>query len=280
MMNKMNKKVVRSHTLKPQDKTILHFRYRMHMDYEIPVEKYFFTIKAIPCRNARQTVLDLSMHLQPPFLYSDNRDAFGNQLIYGSARQSHRSFSYEIRGRVEIGQILYEEVARGEEAYLYRHPHGLNRAGNELKGYYDSIAGQLEENSYVNAIYLMRCLHRDFVYAADVTRVDTDAEAAWRIGRGVCQDYAHIFIALCHMAGIAARYVVGIMQGEGESHAWVEILYRGKWIGMDPTNDQLVARSHIKFGHGRDARDCQLNRGILYGGGAQLQEIKVSVSEE
>ncbi|MCQ2501656.1 MAG: hypothetical protein MJ117_09980, partial [Lachnospiraceae bacterium] len=47
--------------------------------------------------------------------------------------------------------------------------------------------------------------------------------------------------------------------------------------GIDPTNDVLVADQHIKLAHGRDASDCQINRGILQGGGLQEQRVKVSV---
>ena len=267
------------HTLKAQEHTRLSFRYSMHLDYETDVNKYFFTIKAIPCTDARQKVTGLLIRLKPPFSYEENADAFGNSLIYGASGQAHKSFTYEISGEVEIGQILFEEKVKEEDVYKYRHPHGLNRAGEEIKTYFASICHGLEENPYVNAIYLMRCLHRDFAYATGVTTVQTDAEEAWRKGKGVCQDYAHIFIALCHLAGIPARYVTGMIEGEGESHAWVEICYRNKWIGMDPTNDILVARSHIKFGHGRDASDCMLNRGLLYGGGTQKQTIRVWVAE-
>ena len=268
------------HTLSLHERTGLKFSYRMHLDYALDVNRYYFTIKAIPCTDARQAVTDVSIHLEPPFLYAKSKDAFGNQLIYGSSGQVHRSFTYEVRGTVEIGQILFEEEAVEEEILKYRYPHGLNIAGEQLKAYYRSIYAGLEENSYVNAIYLMRCLHRDFVYARGATGIHTTAEEAWRIGKGVCQDYAHIMIALCHMAGIPARYVVGLIEGEGESHAWVEICYRNRWIGMDPTNDVLIARSHIKFGHGRDAGDCQLNRGLLFGGGRQEQDILVNVTEE
>ena len=276
----MVEKLTGKHTLQLGDERKLQFRYRMHLDYEKYVDKYFFTIKAIPCTDARQKVTGLSIHLEPPFLYTKSRDAFGNQLIYGASGQAHKSFTYEVSGEVEIGQILFEERTAEEELWKYQHPYGLNRPGAQLLAYFGSICGELEENTYVNAIYLMRCLHRDFLYAAGETTIHTSAEEAWCQGKGVCQDYAHIFIALCHLAGIPARYVAGIIEGEGESHAWVEICYRNKWIGMDPTNDVLVARSHIKFGHGRDAGDCQLNRGLLYGGGMQTQEINVLVSEE
>ena len=132
---------------------------------------------------------------------------------------------------------------------------------------------------YDKSIAIMHSLYKDFIYQPNNTKKDTSAEEAFEIGKGVCQDYSHIMIALLHLAGIPARYVTGMLIGEGASHAWVEVLWHDKWIGMDPTNDVLVAESHIKLGHGRDASDCLINRGVMKGGGQQTQEIVVSVHD-
>ena len=96
----------------------------------------------------------------------------------------------------------------------------------------------------------------------------------------VRQDYAQILIALCHLEKIPARYVAGMMIGEGASHAWVEICQDGIWYGLDPTNNKLVDDDYIKLSHGRDASDCLINRGVIVGGGEQTQDIKVHVWEE
>jgi len=97
------------------------------------------------------------------------------------------------------------------------------------------------------------------------------------MGKGVCQDYAHIYITLLRIMGIPARYVCGMLIGEGVSHAWAEALCEKRWIGFDPTNDCLISDSHIKLGDGRDASECAINRGIIWGGGTQMQEISVAV---
>ena len=79
--------------------------------------------------------------------------------------------------------------------------------------------------------------------------------------------------------GIIARYVAGMMLGEGASHAWVEVLHDGIWTGYDPTNDLIVSDGHIKLSHGRDAWDCAINRGIFLGSANQTTEISVIVAE-
>lgn len=129
------------------------------------------------------------------------------------------------------------------------------------------------------AKHIMEKLHEHLVYEKGCTGIDTGAEEAFSIGRGVCQDYSHIMISLLNLSGCSARYVTGLIIGEGESHAWVEVADGGKWYGLDPTNNTIVQDSHIKIGSGRDATECQINRGIMHGGGEQTQDIYVNVSE-
>ena len=126
---------------------------------------------------------------------------------------------------------------------------------------------------------LMKCLHEEFHYETGSTTMRTTAEEAFMQRKGVCQDYAHIMIALCHLAKIPARYVAGMMVGEGYSRAWVEILSEDVWYAFDPTHACEAKENYIKIGVGRDAEDCMINKGILKGGGSQTQEIRVLVEE-
>lgn len=260
--------------------TILSFSYDMKLTYEEPITREHFTIKAIPVSNHRQKISEVSVRLTPNANASGGTDSFGNHMIYGSIQQEHSYFHVSVTGKAKIIQVLYEEEADEDQVPIFRHPYGRNRPGEHIRTYFHSIRDQLEENAYVNAVYLMRRLHQDFRYQPGITNIKTTAEEAFCLGCGVCQDYAHLYLALCHLAGIPARYVTGLIVGEGESHAWAEILYRGRWIGMDPTNDLLVNGSYIKFGHGRDSSDCLINRGIFRGSRGQTQQIKVTVNEE
>ena len=97
-------------------------------------------------------------------------------------------------------------------------------------------------------------------------------------GAGVCQDYAHIFLSLLRLKGIPARYVTGMLRGEGESHAWVELALGEYWYGLDPTNDCVVAGEHVRIACGRDYRDCRISQGVFYGGARQTQQVSVSVN--
>ena len=92
-------------------------------------------------------------------------------------------------------------------------------------------------------------------------RVHTSANEAYADGAGVCQDFAHLALALAKSVGLPSRYVSGYFHPEedatigeeitGESHAWVEV-WTGKWWGYDPTNDCPVGERHVAVGRGRD----------------------------
>ncbi|MCD7793035.1 MAG: transglutaminase family protein [Oscillospiraceae bacterium] len=116
-------------------------------------------------------------------------------------------------------------------------------------------------------------------YQSGSTGVGTTAAEAFAAGRGVCQDFAHVFLALARRAGLAARYVNGLSLGEGSSHAWCEVWLDGVWTGIDPTRGVWADDSYIRFGVGRDFADCPFERGVFRGSARQRQSVYMKVSE-
>lgn len=259
--------------------TVLHFEYQMELKYEEPVGRCYFTIKCIPWEDARQHLLGMEFSILPETEYSMGEDSFGNRQVYGCETEPHRQFLFCIAGDVEILQTDYEEEAREGGAGMFHVPYGKCIPGCGLLEYGRSFDLSKCKSDDEICMALMHRLHQDFSYVPGVTQVGTTAEEAWGLGRGVCQDYAHIYVTLLRMAGIPARYVCGLIIGEGASHAWVEALCGGRWVGFDPTNDCRVLDHYIKLGHGRDAADCAINRGLMWSGGAQSQKISVLVEK-
>lgn len=128
--------------------------------------------------------------------------------------------------------------------------------------------------------FLMHELYRRFSYERGCTHVSTTAAEAFALGKGVCQDYAHIYVVLCRLAGFPARYVTGMAVGEGATHAWAEVWQNGKWTAYDPTHDCPADDRYIKLSHGRDFADCSVDRGCFFGGAGQEQTVYVKVEEE
>lgn len=257
---------------------VLHFEYRMELKYEEAVGKCYFTIKCIPREDARQHLLGITLSVLPETEYSMGEDSFGNRQIYGCETQDHDRFVFQAGGDVEILQTDYEEREDGLTG-LYRIPHGKCIPGPNLLDYYRCHDFTGCKSPYEQCMAWMHRLHQDFSYVPGATQVHTAAEEAWSMGKGVCQDYAHIYVTLLRLSGIPARYVCGMIVGEGASHAWVEAFCGGGWKAFDPTNDCPVSDRHIKLGHGRDAADCAINRGLMWSGGAQSQQIAVLVEK-
>jgi len=261
----------------------LHFDYCMEIRYATDVSWCCYTIKCIPADNERQRISNLKMDLVPETRPEWAKDSHGNKYIFGCNEMPHSYFKFHISGDAECGNAPYESKTSECEEMIYRHSHGLTVPGEELKKYLNEIIssnpGFEGLQPYDKAILIMKNLYERIKYEKGATDVSTKAEDAFVKGKGVCQDFSHIMISLLNLSGCAARYVTGLIIGEGESHAWVEVASEGKWIGLDPTNNSIVGESHIKIGMGRDATECQINRGIMHGGGEQTQDISVSVSE-
>lgn len=98
----------------------------------------------------------------------------------------------------------------------------------------------------------------------------TTASVAFRMGRGVCQDYAHVTIALARAGGIGARYVSGHLLGDGATHAWVELLVRARSgrrsvLAFDPTHGCPASFRYVTVAIGRDYDDVAPTSGVFIG---------------
>lgn len=259
----------------------LNYEYRMKISYSEPVDKCYFTIKSIPTVDFRQRSISYEIKIEPPTTYSESVDSFGNIQIIGCEKMKHSEFEYIIKGLVETQSVNVVGGISESTIGMYKYPHGLCIPGEEIKAFAKSISEEV--NSCATAIdkckLIMNKLEDKMTYEAGKTAVDTTAEEAFCLGKGVCQDYSHIFICLLRLFGVPARYVCGLIVGEGESHAWVEAACDGSFIAFDPTHNKDITDEYIKLGVGRDAMDCAINRGVMWGGGSQTQEVQVSVEK-
>jgi transglutaminase-like putative cysteine protease len=116
----------------------------------------------------------------------------------------------------------------------------------------------------------------EFEFDPVATDVDTPLEKVMELRRGVCQDFAHVMIGCLRSMGLAARYLSGYLEtvpppgqerlvGADRTHAWVGVhLGAGRWIGEDPTNDQVAGPRYITTAVGRDYRDVPPLKGVIF----------------
>jgi transglutaminase-like putative cysteine protease len=142
---------------------------------------------------------------------------------------------------------------------------------------------------FTTSLYgLNRHVFENLKYTPGATDVTTSVAEVLSHKEGVCQDFAHLMIAICRMAGIPARYVSGYIEtdpapegalvGATASHAWVEVLApNGYWVGFDPTNNILEGERHVQIGVGRDYLDVPPMKGTYKGTNRQTLSVDVRV---
>lgn len=209
---------------------------------------------------------------------SQGRDSFGNVCVYGCAVQPHQRFSVEVTGTAHTGLAPDEEGGSSHQAARFKYQTDLTRPGPAISAFWLELTRN--GTPLEKATAWMDALYGRFRYVAGTTGIYTTAEQAIAQGMGVCQDYAHILISLCRMDGIPCRYVAGLLPGEGESHAWMELYHEGRWIALDPTHNRLAGEGYIQFSAGRDSADCSINRGVFLGQARQFQTVRAWAGEE
>jgi transglutaminase-like putative cysteine protease len=143
-------------------------------------------------------------------------------------------------------------------------------------------AGPLETASDIAAWVRERV-----AYVPGATEVQTSAQEAWDKSQGVCQDIAHLTVALLRETGLPARYVSGYLHPRpeagigqavaGQSHAWVEY-WAGDWVAADPTNQASVGEGHVVVARGRDYADVPPLKGIYHGAPSVAMDVSVEVT--
>jgi transglutaminase-like putative cysteine protease len=120
-------------------------------------------------------------------------------------------------------------------------------------------------------------------YRKGETTSATGLEGVLDAGGGVCQDLAHVSIALLRRAGVPARYVSGYLHrdggGELETHAWCEA-WSGSagWLPVDPTHRGPAGDGHVVVAHGRDYGDVPPNRGVFRGDAEEAITATVTIA--
>lgn len=256
----------------------LSFLYNMTISTGEKLHDHRFTLRCLPDSDERQGITLSSINVTPNDYLCTSRDQWGNRLLYGACKGEHDYFAVEVRGTALTG---LSDCVKEEKPFIslpFAHPTPLTRADEALSALahdiYNPGLDALEQG-----VICMETVHSLMTYCPGVSDVDTTAAQAFENKRGVCQDYAHIMLAVMRELRIPCRYVVGLVTGEGESHAWTEVLCRDSWYVLDPTAKTLISDSHIKISHGRDHADCRINLGIFRGGGQQTSKVHVSVCE-
>ena len=270
--------------------------------YSAPVRETVMELRMQPRSEGPQALRSFQINTNPRAQLYAYTDHFGNAVYHFNVLRSHDELRLESQSVVEISRPapMPEALDRLEweryNAYNLTDDHfdllensrfampsaNLDRF-MEQKG----LAGE-RSDPLTALVALNRIIHDSFEYELGVTQVHSPIDHALEEGRGVCQDFAHIMIAVARRWGIPARYVSGYLHhrphnhdrsGTDATHAWVEAYLPSLgWIGFDPTNAILAGERHIRVAVGRDYADVPPARGTFKG--VAESELAIAVSVE
>lgn len=282
----------------------LEVRHRTVYRYTKPVERSVHTLRLEPAHDRLQNLIEHSLHISVPTksrrLYED---VFGNRVLKLEVDSPFSEMVIESYSRVELKDVAPLEPqhhvrTRSTIPLIWmpwqRHmlqPYLLPQElpETQLAEIADYAMSFVKRNDYdllETLLDMNISIFREYKYQQNSTTLATTPFDVYVNRRGVCQDFANLFICMARMLGIPARYVCGYIytgpknenkiQSEA-SHAWVELyLPEIGWKGFDPTNGILVQTDHVRVAHGRTYVDATPTSGTIFvGGGPETLEVSV-----
>ena len=241
-----------------------------------------------------------------PSICTRRIDSFRNPVHLFSFNEGYQRLTVTATSIVDVTEksmntdqlsLPWEQVAAG----VKNHTTADDRDAAEFEFASPRIFWPADKNKYVLESFvpgrsiltalldLTRRIHTEFAYDNRATTVNTPVNEVFRLRRGVCQDFAHLQIALLRSIGIPARYVSGYLRtvppagqprlvGADATHAWLSAYCgNGVWLDLDPTNDTVSSTDHVTLAWGRDYSDVPPLTGVFIGGGQHRLIVNVDV---
>ena len=243
-----------------------HYDYSLTLRFSAPISRHSFLLRFWPDVDETQQRWGRELWSAPESALPVTVDAFSNACACGHIEAEHQQLILRARGEALIrgGRL---DVSDCPAWCKFTTP--LTHADGALC----DLARGLPADPMDCALEASRRIHAHVEYRRGATNDRTTAAEALRLGAGVCQDFAHMLLAILRVRNIPARYVAGLIPGEGETHAWVELYDGAGFVGIDPTQLRLTDDSYLRVNVGRDSRDCAINRGMFTGMAQQTMEV-------
>jgi transglutaminase-like putative cysteine protease len=255
-----------------------------------------------------QRVLGSHVTIDPmPNAYAERTDFFDNRVVYFDVEDPHAALTVSVESEVETSnarlegnlldsvswETVRDGIAEGSTPELRDYLYYMLESPMvpRVDGLEDlQVRCFTPGRSLFDAAHaLMRAIYKEFRYDPTATTIATPLAQVLASKRGVCQDFAHVAIAVLRQAGLAAGYVSGYLEtqpppgqvklrGSDASHAWFSVFFPGiGWVDFDPTNDQQPNERYVVVARGRDYGDVSPLKGIVFGGGSMSLHVAVDV---
>ena len=270
--------------------------------YGEPAYGSVMLLRLYPREDRGQRVQNFSLHINPLAAPTSLEDTFGNICHLFNIHREHRQTTLRSQAQVETCAAppsashlekdswdVLADAANPVRYWEFLNPSRFVYPGPALAAFTAANGIRRGADPLSSLLETASILHATFRYEPGSTEVDSPIEHILKTGRGVCQDYTHVMIAIARSWGIPSRYVSGYLHLEGAageqtpasaSHSWAEFLLPSlDWIGIDPTNNTLADHRHVRVAVGRDYADAAPTRGAFFSGGESRLEVRVTVAD-
>ena len=276
--------------------------YRTSIHYDDVVRGSQNELRACPASDANQQLVAYRVTTHPASRVLAYHDYWGTRVDTFGIREPHVSLELTAESSVEtmprpLVTVSPRVAELSDPAFRDTYVEYLSRSmhtewDGDVAAAAERIAAVTGDDVVGIVLALHRFVHTSLQYTPGATYIGVDVNEVLAKAKGVCQDYAHLAVALCRSIGIPARYVSGYFFARSDetgadvdgdevhvqTHAWFEAAIPGwGWLALDPTNAQQVGQRHIKIGHGRDYDDVPPVRGIYAGGGRPNTDAIVEI---
>lgn len=262
----------------------LEIAYQTRYDYDPPVRDGITALRLRPVSRPGLTVHAATVTALPGHAAASYIDGWGSAVDIIECPGSHASIVFQLHAQVEThaGEVPVE-LSAVENFWYLRDSERVRQAAIAELGW------GLVSPSWTAVESVLAWMPQRFVYEVGATDALTPIESVIAQGAGVCQDFAHIYLALLRSWGFHARYVSGYFFSASPDtqsidveamHAWVEVFRPGVgWIGLDATHGSYADERYIPVGYGRDYDDVRPVRGVIKGHTIQSQATRLQMGQ-
>ena len=272
--------------------------------YDKPVQRSLHTLHLRPVHDWKQTVLSYSLKINPDCPQSvEYEDVFGNWGVKFEITTPYNELTLHAESEVELLDVdpfAFTDMLKRptfpvawmpwEQKMLGPYLQPMELPDSQLLELYEYAKHFVSNNNndLLEALFAINLEFKHvYKYAPGSTQLNTTPYDVFVTKKGVCQDFAGLFIQLARLLGLPARYVCGyIYTGNlndamaDASHAWLQVyIPTVGWKGFDPTNGTLPCTDHVRVAYGRYYRDTTPTSGTLFTPANESMTVKVRVEE-
>ncbi len=283
-------------------------RYRLahvtEFSYDGAVTESYNELRLRPMQDDRQSCLSFRVTTHPNSHIGSHADYFGNWVHRFNVLGEHRRLRIEADSVVLVQEPLpfpsggprlseLENFSDLDEHYELLASTDYVPHTAQLRDMVEASERDSDGTITSFVCTASKLVNGSFRYEKGATHVHSSIRDAIATRAGVCQDFAHILLAIARMRGLPGRYVSGYLVpnraaspganseeviGGQASHAWMEVfLPTFGWYGLDPTLGKDVGLQHVRLAYGRDYGDVAPVRGVYKGHAGQQLSVDVRV---